>query len=177
VSTIAKLTVAIPAGVEDGMRVRLPGEGDPGPEGGPPGDCYCVVSVRPHRLFQRDGTNLILRIPITYSQAALGAIIDVPTLGGRDRLEIPRGTQSGEVFRLRGRGLADPRGGSPGDLLVQTYVETPKKVSPRQEELLRELAELEKTDVTPHRKTFLEVLRDYFAPGTSSGNSQEGTPK
>lgn len=177
VSTIAKLTVAIPAGIEDGMRVRLPGEGDPSPEGGPPGDCYCIVSVRRHPLFQREGTNLILRIPISYSQAALGAMIHVPTLAGRDVLEIPRGTQSGEVFTLRGRGLPDPRGGSPGDLFVQTYVETPKTVSPRQEELLRELAELEKTDVTPHRKTFLEVLRNYFAPGASSGTSEEETRK
>jgi molecular chaperone DnaJ len=157
-----KLTVSIPAGIDDGMRVRLVGEGEPSPDGGPPGDCYCFVTVRPHPLFRRDGSTLILQLPITYSQAALGATVDVPTLTGRDQLTVPSGTQSGEVFRLRGRGLADPRGGAVGDLLVQTYIEVPKKLTPRQQELLRELAELENTEVSPQRKSFLEKLTSYF---------------
>jgi molecular chaperone DnaJ len=157
-----KLAIAIPAGIDDGMRVRLPGEGEPSPDGGPSGDCYCFVSVRPHRMFQRDGNHLILQLPITYSQAALGATIEVPTLTGRDELELPRGTQSGKVFRLAGRGMPDPRGGTVGDLLVQTFIEVPDNLTPRQEELLRELAEVEKTNVSPHRRSFLERLTSFF---------------
>lgn len=157
-----ELDVAIPAGVDDGMRVRLPGEGEPSPDGGPPGDCYCFVRVRPHRLFQRDGEHLILKLPITFTQTALGATIEVPTMDGRKELKIPQGTQSGEVFRMRGDGMPDPRGGYRGDLLVQTYIETPKKLTQRQEELLREFAELEHANVTPHRKSFLEKLTSYF---------------
>lgn len=158
-----KLKVQIPPGVDTGMAVPLSGEGEPSPdEGGPAGDCYCVVTVRPHRLFQREGTNLILRLPITYSQATLGATIEVPTLTGRAELPIPGGTQSGKVFRLGGRGLADPRGGTVGDLLVQTYIEVPEKLTPRQEELLRELAEVEQANVSPHRKSFFEKLAGYF---------------
>jgi molecular chaperone DnaJ len=113
-------------------------------------------------LFQRDGSHLILQLPITYTQAALGATIDIPTLSGKDMLTIPNGTQSGEVFRLRGRGMPDPHGGATGDLLVQTYVEIPKKLSAKQEKLLRELAELEEANVSPHRKGFLEKLTEYF---------------
>ena len=160
----AKLDVTIPAGVDTGMRVRLAGYGEPSPDGGPPGDCYCFVTVKKHKLFEREGTHLILRMPISYSQAALGASIEVPTLSGPYELTVPPGTQSGEVFRIRGRGVSDPRGGSAGDLHVQTYIEVPKKLGRRQEELLRELAELEQTEVTPHRKSFLERLREYFAP-------------
>jgi molecular chaperone DnaJ len=146
------------------MRVRLPGEGEPSFDGGPPGDCYCFVSVREHPLFHRDGRHLILQLPITYTQAALGSTIEVPTLDGPDRLTIPAGTQSGEVFRMRRRGMPDPRGGPQGDLLVQTYIEVPKEIDARQQELLRQLAELEHAEVTPHRQSFLEKLRNYFAP-------------
>jgi molecular chaperone DnaJ len=124
------------------------------------------VNLRKHKLFQRDGNHLILQLPITYSQAALGATIEVPTLGGKASLDIPGGTQSGEVFRMRGKGMPDVRGGRNGDLLVQTVIEVPKKVSGRQEELLRELAELERTDVTPHRQSFWDRMVDYFAGRT-----------
>jgi molecular chaperone DnaJ len=157
-----KLEVHIPAGVDDGMQVRVQGEGEPSPEGGPSGDLYCFIAVKRHKLFQRDGRNLVLQIPITYSQAALGAKIDVPTLSGRKEIEIPRGSQASEVFRIRGAGMPDPRGGLTGDLVVQTYIEVPKKLSQRQEELLRELAESEHADVTPHRKSFLESIKEYF---------------
>jgi molecular chaperone DnaJ len=160
----AKLDVTIPAGVDNGMRVRLAGYGEPSPDGGAPGDCYCFVSVKKHKLFEREGTHLILRMPISYSQAALGATIDVPTLAGPHELRVPPGTQSGDVFRVRGRGMPDPRGGSAGDLHVQTYIEVPKKMTSRQEALLRELAEVEQNEVSPHRKTFLERLKEYFAP-------------
>ncbi|QDU96676.1 molecular chaperone DnaJ [Lignipirellula cremea] len=156
------LTVNIPAGVDTGMRVRLAGEGEPSAGGGQPGDCYCFINVKQHHLFQRDGDHLVLRLPISYCQATLGAEIEVPTLSGRATLTVPKGSQSGEVFRLRGRGMPDPQSGRQGDLAVQTYIETPRKLTTRQEELLRELAELEHVHVTPHRKSFLEKIRDYF---------------
>ncbi|MBP86996.1 MAG: molecular chaperone DnaJ [Planctomycetaceae bacterium] len=159
-----KLDVKIPAGIDDGMRYPLQGQGEPSPDGGPSGDCYLFIAVRPHRLFEREGRHLILRLPISYTQAALGAIIEVPTLNGRYDLTVPTGTQPGEVFRIRGEGVPDPRGGVHGDLLVQTFIEIPKKLSNEQEKLLRELAELEDAHVTPHRKSFIEKLRDYFAP-------------
>jgi molecular chaperone DnaJ len=159
-----KLDVTIPAGVDDGMRVRLAGYGEPSPDGGPPGDAYCFVAVKKHKLFQRDGTHLILQMPITYSQAALGATIEVPTLAGPHNLVLPPGSQSGEVFRVRGRGMPDVRGGASGDLHVQTFIEVPKRLTSSQERLLRELAEVERTEVSPHRKSFLERIRDYFAP-------------
>lgn len=161
--TSVELDVDIPAGVDDGMRVRLNGQGEPSPDGGPPGDVYCFINVKRHKIFHRDGKNLILQLPITYTQAALGAEIEVPTLDGPDKLVIPRGSQSGEVFKLSGRGLPEPQGGRVGDLVVQTFIETPKKLSAEQDKLLRQLAELEKVDVLPQRKNFLDRIRDYFA--------------
>ena len=112
---------SFPAGVDDQMRIRLAGEGEPSPNGGPPGDCYCFIHVEEHPLFHRDGQNLIVRLPISYSQAALGATVEVPTLDGREPLPIPRGTQSGDVFRLRGQGMPDPRRRGKGDLLVEVH--------------------------------------------------------
>jgi molecular chaperone DnaJ len=168
-----ELEVAIPAGVDNGTRVRITGEGEPSPGGGPSGDMYCFIHVREHSLFQRDGNQLVLRLPITYSQATLGADVEVPTLQGRDHINVPKGTQSGEVFRLRGRGMPDPHGRHTGDLLVQVFVEVPKKTTSRQEELLRELAEIENTEVSPHRKSFLESLAGYFtSEDTASGNDE-----
>ncbi len=158
----AELTVTIPAGVDDGMRVRVQGEGEASPDGGPVGDCYCFISVKPHELFKRDGKHLILQLPISYSQAALGAEIEVPTLDGRHTLRVEAGTQNGDVFTIKGMGVMDPRGGRPGDLLVQVFIEVPKKVSAEQERLLRELAELDHDAVLPHRKSFLDKLRDFF---------------
>jgi len=167
------LDVAIPAGVDDGMRVRLPGEGEPSPDGGPAGDCYCFVTVRPHHLFERNGNDLVVRLPVSYSQAALGAAVEVPTLDGQETLEIPKGTQSGEVFQLRSRGVRDPRGGRTGDLLVQMFIEVPKKLSDEQEALLRELAKLEHAQVTPHRKSFFEKIREHFSRHESSQKDEE----
>ena len=158
----AELTVEIPAGVDDGMRVRVQGEGEVSPDGGPPGDCYCFISVRDHDLFQRDGNNLILQLPISYSQAALGADIEVPTLDGPETLRVDPGTQNGEVFTVQGKGIVDPRGGRMGDMLVQVFIEVPKKLNTKQEELLRQLAELDSESVLPHRKTFLEKMADLF---------------
>ena len=154
--------VNIPAGIDEGMRIRITGEGEPSPNGGPPGDCYCFVAVLEHSLFERDGQNLICRIPITYPQAALGCTIEVPTLKGRDELEIPAGTQYGDVFRLNGKGMPDPRRHGLGDLLVQVMIEVPKKLEDEEESLLRKLADNEHTNVTPHRKSFFERLKTYF---------------
>lgn len=162
----AQLTVTIPAGVDDGMRVRVQGEGEASPDGGQVGDCYCFITVRPHDLFKRDGNHLILQLPISYSQAALGAEIEVPTLDGRHQLRVDAGTQNGEVFTVKGMGITDPRGGRAGDLLVQVFVEVPKKVSAEQERLLRELAELDHESVLPHRKSFLDKLRAFFDADT-----------
>jgi molecular chaperone DnaJ len=154
--------VQIPAGVDEGMRVRIAGEGEPSPTGGPPGDCYCFVSILQHPLFEREGQHLICRVPITYAQAALGCKLEVPTLKGRDEVEVPPGTQSGDVFRLSGRGMPDPRRRGLGDLLVQVTIEVPKKLTAEEESLLRELAKLENKHVAPHRKSFFEKLKNYF---------------
>ncbi len=159
-----KREVNIPAGVDSDVRLRLTGEGDPDPHGGPRGDCYCFLHVKEHNLFRRDGRNLICQVPISYSQATLGATIEVPTIEGREELDVPAGTATGEVFRLRGRGMPDPNARGKGDLLVQVHIEVPKSLTPKQEALLRELAEEERTNVTPHRKSFFEKLRDYFVP-------------
>ncbi|HEX3727586.1 MAG TPA: DnaJ C-terminal domain-containing protein, partial [Pirellulales bacterium] len=115
-----------------------------------------------HPLFQREGPHLIVRMPISYSQAALGATLEVPTLDGRHELRIPAGTQTGEVFKLRGRGMPSPRKREVGDLLVQINIDVPKTLGKRQEELLRELAEHEHADVSPHRKSFFEKVREFF---------------
>ena len=164
-----KREVTIPAGVDNDVRLRLAGEGDPDPHGGQRGDCYCFLHIKEHPLFRRDGHNLICQVPITFSQAALGATIEVPTITGKEDLDIPSGTPTGEVFRLRGRGMPNPHGRGKGDLLVQVHVEVPKNLNAKQEALLRELAEEEKTNVTPHRKNFFEKLRDYFVPEDEAG--------
>jgi molecular chaperone DnaJ len=143
------------------MVALLKGEGEPSPEGGPAGDCQCVVHVRPHSIFQREGKHLHLRLPISYCQAALGASIEIPTLKGSDTLEIPAGTGSRELFRKAGCGMPDVHGGRVGDLIVQTYIEVPKKLGKDQRRLLEELAELEHAHVTPHRKSFLEKVLDW----------------
>ncbi len=156
--------VKIPAGVDHHMRVRLAGEGEPSTNGGPPGDCFCVINLQKHPLFDRDGQDLICQVPISYAQAALGAKIEVPTLEGPEAFEIPAGTQPGQVFKLRRRGMPDPRGGGKGDLLVIMNLEVPKSRSPKLDKLLRDMAVEEKTNVSPHRKSFLEKLKDYFVP-------------
>ena len=157
--------------MDTGIRVRVPGEGEPGDPGAGRGDLFVVIHVRDHAAFQRDGNNLVCQVPITVSQAALGAEIDVPTLDGAIKYELPRGVQSGEVLRVSGKGMPSIRGGRRGDLLVQVVVETPRNLTKRQEELLRELAEIEKKHVSATRKGFLEKLKEFFAPAeeTASG--------
>lgn len=158
-----KLDVQIPAGVDTGVRVRLSGEGDAGEVGAPRGDLFIQVKVREHPLFHREGTHLLCEVPISFSQAALGSEIEVPTLQGREKLTLPRGTQHGDDFRLRGKGMPDIRGRTGrGDLIVHVLVETPKKLTKRQEELFRELAEIEQKHVAPQRKSFLDQLKGWF---------------
>jgi molecular chaperone DnaJ len=157
--------VTIPAGVDTGTRLRLRGEGEPNPNGGARGDCYVFINIEEHPLFQRDGQNLICQVPIHYTELALGAAIEVPTLNGPEKLTIPAGTQSGEVFRLRGRGMPVPHQRGRGDLVVQVYLEVPKKLSPNHERILRELAEVEHLEVTPERKSFFSKVKEYFQTG------------
>lgn len=164
--------VQIPPGVDDDMRVRIAGQGEPSLSGGPPGDCYCFISVLPHPLFERDGQHLICRVPITYAQAALGTTLEVPTLEGRGEVVVPTGTQSGQVFRLSGKGMPDPRRRGLGDLLVQVVIEVPKKLSKDEETLLRQLAELEHKHVAPKRKGFFDKLKDYFTAEVDQTNEQ-----
>ncbi|MBL8851366.1 MAG: molecular chaperone DnaJ [Planctomycetaceae bacterium] len=154
------LQVKVPAGIDNGMQLCIRGEGESGRQGGPRGDLYVDIRVKEHALFQREGTQLMCRIPITYTQAALGANIEVPLLRGSEPLDIPAGTQPGEVFRLRGKGMPDPRGGRAGDMHVEVQLVVPKKLDEEHEQALRKLAELEEADVHSHRKSWLEKLKD-----------------
>lgn len=157
------LDINVPPGVDTGTRIRLSGEGEAGAPGAPRGDLYCLIKVRDHAFFQRDGNHLLCQVPITISQAALGGEIEVPSLDGPITHTLKRGVQSGEVVRLAGRGMPNVRGGRPGDLLVQVMVETPRSLNKRQEELFRELAELDHKHVSPQRKSFLDKLKDFFS--------------
>jgi molecular chaperone DnaJ len=154
--------ITIPPGVDDGMQLRLGGEGEPSPDGGPRGDCYCLIRVKRHPLFQRDGSHLICQVPIAYSQAALGSKIEVPTFDGPEELEIRAGTQTADTFRLKGHGMPVLQGHGRGDLLVQVHIEVPKKLSGEHEEILRRLADVENANVTPKRKTFFEKVKECF---------------
>jgi molecular chaperone DnaJ len=157
-----EISVKIPAGIEDQTRIRITGEGEAGERGGPPGDLYCDVRVARHPLFERSGNDLLCEVPITFSQAALGAKVEVPGVEKTEELKIDRGTQSGSHYRLRGRGLPDVHGRGQGDLVVRVMVETPRRLTKRQEELVRELAETEDVAVSPKRKGFFDKLKELF---------------
>ncbi|HPD17413.1 MAG TPA: molecular chaperone DnaJ [Planctomycetota bacterium] len=157
------IEVRIPQGIEDGVRLRVPGQGELGNDSLERGDLYCYVHVQPDEFFKRQGDDLICRVPITYSQAALGAEVDVPTIEGRlAKLRVPPGTQSGEVLTLPRLGVPRLNGRGRGDEHVIVQIEVPKKVTERQAELLRQLAELEDRNVTPGRKSFFGKLKDFF---------------
>lgn len=140
VRRVRRITVKVPAGVDTGHRLRMGGEGEAGERGGPPGDLYVYIHVKPHRLFKRQNDDLILEMPISFVQAALGDAIEVPTLEGKAQLEIPEGTQTGTVFRLRGKGMPRLKGHGRGDLHVQVKVEIPTRLTARQKEILQEFA-------------------------------------
>jgi molecular chaperone DnaJ len=167
----AELTVTIPPGVDDGVRLRVQNEGEASPDGGPLGDCYVFINVKPHDLFKRDGSHLILALPISYSQAALGAEIEVPTLNGPELLTVGPGTQNGDVFTIKNQGVISPQTARMGDLLVQVFIEVPKKLSSDQDRLLRELADIEHESVLPHRSSFLDKLRNFFDPDSQPQES------
>lgn len=157
-----KINIKIPAGVDTGSVIPLRGEGEPGTKGGPTGDLYIVLRVRPHEIFQRDGNDVICEIPITFVQAALGDEFVVPTLDGKVKYKIPEGTQSGTIFRLKGKGIPNLRGYGRGDHYVKVIVEVPKKLNDRQKDLLKQFADQMGEDVHEQRKTFFDKVKDVF---------------
>lgn len=159
------LSVSVPAGVEDGTRIRLTGEGEAGLRGAPAGDLYVDVAVKPHPIFQRDGSNIFVRVPLRMTQAALGAAVEVPTVdGGRAKVTIPAGTQTGDQFRLRGKGFSVLRSAARGDMYVQVAVETPQNLSKRQQELLAEFErECDKSGKSsPESEGFFAKVKEFW---------------
>jgi molecular chaperone DnaJ len=164
VERLRRLSVKIPPGVDSGARLRLAGEGEAGERGAPPGDLYIVIHVKEHELFKRAGSDLYIEVPITFSQAALGAELEVPTIDGdSERVKIPAGTQTGEVFRVRGRGMPVLNGYGRGDLLVRVVVRTPTKLTKEERELFERLAELEKSREKGLLRRIAEGVRGTFS--------------
>ena len=165
-----KLTVKIPPGISDGQRLRISGEGEGGPHGGPPGDLYVFIEVAPHEFFRRDGNNLVCEVPLNFTTLALGGTIEVPTLDGHDSFKVPEGTQSGTAFRLRGKGMPDVSGRGRGDLFFTVQAVTPKKVNREQRALLEQLAaalpkekfEPRKVDTPEDEKNIFDKVKDIF---------------
>ena len=160
------VSIKIPAGVHEGQAIRVGSEGEPGRNNGQRGDLYCYVRVKPHEFLQRDGCDLVTIVPISFTQAALGATIDVPSLNGKKQLKIPPGTQYGSVFRIKGQGLPDMRTKRTGDQMVQITIETPVKLNSKQKELLTDFVDSESKTVFPQSKKFFDKLKKYF------GNNQ-----
>ncbi len=157
------LSVNIPAGVETGTRIRLAGEGEAGMRGGPPGDLYIFVEVTSHDLFERDGNNLYCRVPVSMAKAALGGAIEVPTIdGGRGRVQIPEGSQSGRQMRLRSKGMPALRGGGVGDMFIELAVETPVNLTIRQKEILREFEDLSEDTTNPESRSFFSSVKGFW---------------
>jgi molecular chaperone DnaJ len=161
------LSVKIPAGVDQDDRIRLTGEGEAGMNGGPPGDLYVVVTLKPHPVFQRDGADLHCEMPVSFATAALGGEIEIPTLDGHAKLKIPVETQTGQVFRLRNKGIRPVRGSVVGDLYCHVALETPVKLTARQKELLREFEAINEQDPdahSPRAKSFFDKVKAFFGP-------------
>lgn len=157
------LSVKVPAGVDNGDRIRLGGEGEAGVAGGPSGDLYVQVAVRPHRIFERDGAHLYCEVPISIIDAALGGELEVPTLDGKVMLKVPEGTQTGKAFRLRGKGVVPIRGGAAGDLVCKVQVETPVNLNKQQKDLLRQLqSSLEGNAHSPQRQSWFDGVKAFF---------------
>jgi molecular chaperone DnaJ len=159
------LEVKIPAGIDDGMRIRSSGNGEPGMNGGPPGDLYVEIHIKQHPVFQRDGDDLHCEIPISFTKAALGGEVEVPTLNGKASFTLPEGTQSGKTFRLRGKGIKGVRSGYAGDLFCHVVVETPVKLTDRQKELLQEFEQLMTAGGSkhnPHSKSWKDKVKEFF---------------
>ncbi|MEM6300533.1 MAG: molecular chaperone DnaJ [Pseudomonadota bacterium] len=165
IEKVKKLSVKVPPGVDTGDRIRLAGEGEAGAEGGPSGDLFVQMSVKQHPIFERDGRHLYCEVPITFVDAALGGELEIPTLDGRVKLKIPAETQTGKLFRLRGKGVQPVRGGGVGDLLCRAVVETPVNLSKQQKELLRELQESLGQgghSQSPRQSSWFEGVRNFF---------------
>ncbi|MEM8616122.1 MAG: molecular chaperone DnaJ [Pseudomonadota bacterium] len=171
-----KLSVKIPAGVETGMRIRLSGEGEAGAMGGPKGDLYIFVNVDEHDIFERDGPNLYCRTPVSMVTAALGGEVEIPTIdGGRARVTIPEGAQTGRKLRLRGKGMRSLRGsGQTGDLYIEMFVETPRNLSARQKELMREFCECSGADCNPESEGFMGRVKKFWE---GLGGEDDGATK
>jgi molecular chaperone DnaJ len=162
------LSVNIPAGVEDGTRIRLAGEGEAGGPGAPAGDLYVHVAIRQHPIFQRDGANIYCRVPLRMTQAALGAEVEVPAIDGtKARVKIPAGTQAGDQFRLRGKGFSVLRSAARGDMYIQVSVETPQNLTRRQRELLQEFDTEADGKGSPEAEGFFAKVREFFEGGKS----------
>jgi molecular chaperone DnaJ len=167
-----EVSIPVPAGILSGQDIRITGEGEAGAPGAPPGDLYVRIKVKKHPLFVRDELDLHCQMPVTFSQAALGAPLEVPTLDGKYITHnLKRGTQSGEEARLAGKGMPRLGGGRHGDLVLHIQVVTPRNLTKRQEELLRELGEIEGKNVSPERKSFLDRVREFFTPDSSPTNA------
>jgi molecular chaperone DnaJ len=157
------LSVNIPAGVEDGTRIRLAGEGEAGMRGGPAGDLYIFLSIKPHEFFQRDGADIFCRVPISMTTAALSGHIDVPTVdGGKTRVKVPEGTETGKQFRLKGKGMPVLRSKVTGDMYIQVEVETPKNLTARQRELLESFERESHGETSPHSAGFFTRMKEFF---------------
>lgn len=157
-----KLKVKIPAGVDNGSRLRVGGEGEVGLKGGPSGDLYVYLYVKPHKFFERDGTTVLCEVPINIVQATLGAEIKVPTLDGQVTMKVPEGTQPGKVMRLKGKGIPSLRGGGRGDQLVRMKVVVPTKLTDKQKDALQKFADISKDNINPEEKSFLNKVKDFF---------------
>jgi molecular chaperone DnaJ len=159
------LEVKIPAGIDNGMRIRSSGNGEPGTNGGPPGDLYVEIHIKPHEVFQREGDDLHCEMPISFTKAALGGEIEVPTLSGKVSFTIPEGTQTGKTFRLKSKGIKGVRSGYAGDLFCHVVVETPVKLTDKQKDLLREFERLTKeggAKHSPQSKGWMDKVKDFF---------------
>ena len=156
------LKVKIPAGVDNGSRLRVGGEGEAGAKGGPSGDLYVYLYVKPHKFFERDGTTVLCEVPINIVQATLGAEVQVPTLDGQVTMKIPEGTQPGKVLRLKGKGIPSLRGGMRGDQLVRIKVVVPTKLSEKQKDALRAFESISKDNINPEEKSFLNKIKNLF---------------
>ncbi len=156
------LSVKIPEGIDSGQRLKLRGEGEHSPEGGPPGDLYVEISIAQHETFYRHGADIVCEIPITYSQAVLGAEINVPTLNGDISMKVPPATESGKIFRLRGKGIVDLQTGHRGDEHVRVYVYVPKNLTEKQRELIESLAKVEGKPIADGEQSFLDKVKGFF---------------
>ncbi|WP_203288130.1 molecular chaperone DnaJ [Metabacillus sp. cB07] len=157
-----KISVKIPAGVDDGQQLRVSGQGEPGVNGGPAGDLYVVFNVRPHEFFERNGDDIYCEMPLTFAQAALGDEIEVPTLHGKVKLKVPAGTQTGTKFRMKGKGVANVRGYGQGDQHIVIRVLTPTNINEKQKELLREFAEMSGGRPDEHEESFFDKVKRAF---------------